>query len=140
MSCRGVTHTENAPLAGGECQGDEIALHGSAHQVFGTQEVLPFHILLWCVRGDAPHIASLALPVVEQRPTAKTDVLQAQNGLPLGGIQVFSARFRTRWRPFQSEVTGCRGGNRERGVETRILPTLSGGRQLLDIIEDDAIV
>ena len=91
---------------------------------------------LW---GDAPHIACLALPVVDERPTAELNALQSEHGFPFSSIQVLGTRFRPFGSPFQPNVFGLAGRYRERCVESGVLPTLTGWRQLFDGLEDDTV-
>ena len=139
MARRRVTHTQNAPRAFRKRHIRVVALHLEGHHVVRTQKIVHRQVHLRRLWGQAPHIARLAFPIVDKRPTAKFYSFQPQHGFPLGGIQVLSTRFRTLGRPLQSDELHLTRGNAERRVVTRILPTLTRGRQLFDGIKNDPV-
>ena len=132
IACRGVADTDDEPVSfwQGFCQASVLDLNAT--------DVLQFHAVLIRdflssgLRGDAPDEAAFALPLVDALLVAQSDVLQLQDGLPFGRIQILSTwccAFRC---PFKTEIaSGCLGDGIGE-VIVSILPTLTRGLKLLD--------
>ena len=93
-----------------------------------------------CSGLDSPHRSRLSFEAIHLREAVEHHVLKLQVCPPFGGIQVFAARFTAFGRPKQTDISGCRLGQRIGEVETCALPSLPRRCQLSDITESDAIV
>ena len=105
-----------------------------------TELVCLGYICFRSIRGDTPHVACLSFPVVDQWPTAQSDIFQSEDGFPFGGIQVLGAWLRPFGGPLEAEVPGGGRGNTECGVVPCVLPPLTGWGELFDGIEEYTVV